>query len=111
MIKQQETYTWSATLEDGSKIDESDVDSFTHIDKNQVSSIALLAEGTILHQVNIPDDAYPVFFRRRALTLGPDAQSQDTAAHCIGWLRDGQGVYLFILPDGSTLLTDDLQAI
>jgi hypothetical protein len=68
---------------------------------------------SIVHSVLIPEDATPVFFRRRSIEIDPNdgGQEQSTAAHCIGWKRDDQAVYMFVFEDGSTLLTNDLQAV
>ncbi len=44
------------------------------------------------------------------LNLETSEETHKTA-HCIGWKRGDEAIYLFVLSDGSTLLTDNLQAI
>lgn len=63
--------------------------------------------------VDIPQGARPVFFRRRRIeiNLTNDQTENHATVHCIGWTRGEQSVYLFIGDDGSTLLTENLQAI
>jgi hypothetical protein len=89
------------------------MDSFVYIDQSQVKSLALLSVGNVVHQVDIPDGAQAVFLRRRMLAINPMNEQLQHAStiHCIGWKRGEDAVYLFIRDDGSTLLTNDLQAV
>lgn len=109
----QDTYTWRVTYKDGSEVHEPDAETFVHVDQAQVKSLALLAFEVVRHQVDIPDGAHAVFFRRRTLLLNPidGAQAPGETIHCIGWKREDSAVYLFVFEDSCTLLTNDLQAV
>ena len=109
----RDLYTWRVTYQDGSEAHEPDTGSFVHVDQDQVKSLALLSAGNVEHQVDIPDGAQAVFFRRRMLAINPMNEQLQHAStiHCIGWKREDDGVYLFVKDDGSTLLTNDLQAV
>lgn len=111
----QDIYTWQVIYKDGSILDELELGSFVYVASGLAKSISLLADGVAIHQVAIPDDAEPVFFRRRTLVVNVmnDDQrlAQDKTIHCIGWKQGDDGVYLFVMGDGSTLLSSDLQAV
>jgi hypothetical protein len=65
------------------------------------------------HRVDVPAGATPIFFRRRSVEINPlqGETGNRTTTHCIGWKRGDEAVYLFVFDDGSTLLTNDLQAV
>ncbi len=116
MIEQvKDTYTWRAVYDDERTcIQENAENSFAEVDQSRVKAVLLLPlQGCSSHRVDIPDGATAVFFRRRSITLNPntDEQQSRTTVHCIGWKRGSEAVYLFVMDDGSTLLTDDLQAV
>jgi hypothetical protein len=120
--RRQDTYTWCAIYDDGhTVISESDVGSFADIHcadipSSRVQTLLLLPMPGIerdLQRMDIPQDATPVFFRRRSVEINPlqgNARSRPTV-HCIGWKRGDEATYLFVFDDGSTLLTDNLQAV
>lgn len=115
--KQPDTYTWCAIYHDGTAISEFDRPEgrgFAEVEQSRVKDLLLLPqEGGETYCMGIPLDAQPVFFRRRSIEINPlagESRSRPTA-HCIGWKSDETATYLFILPDGSTLLTDNLQAV
>lgn len=117
-----DAYMWCITYRDGTDAKEFDGPDtigrgFAEVDHAQVKGLHLLplrAGSMRSHVVAIPEDGTPLFFRRRTLSLDPmsdeDAKTQGTV-HCIGWKRVDQAVYLFIWEDGSSLLTEDLQAV
>lgn len=114
---QREAYTWGALYTDDTCIAEYDREEgrgFAEVDQARVKTLLLLSlQDGASYSVNIPQDATPVFFRRRSIEIDPlqGESSPRPTVHCIGWKSDDTATYLFILPDGSTLLTDDLQAV
>lgn len=85
---------------------------------------ALLAHGQ--HQpfpvqtIKVPKDARPVCFYRRGRTINPNTQEElapPPSILCIGWQskrakpESKRGVWLFLLHDGSTILTHDRDAV
>ncbi len=116
MIKQSEdVYTWRAVYHDEQTcITENAHNSFADVDQSRVKVVLLLPlAGGSSHRIDIPQDAQAVFFRRRSIALNPNTDEQQArpTVHCIGWKRDTETVYLFVMSDGSTLLTNDLQAV
>ena len=111
----EERYTWRVVYDDGQTcINENEDNSFANVDVSRAKHILLIPlAGDSFCRVNIPEGATPVFFRRRSITLDPlsGQESNRTTIHCIGWKRGDEAVYLFIHEDGSTLLTDNLQAV
>jgi hypothetical protein len=116
MIEQaKEAYTWHAVYDDEQTvIDENAENSFAEVDQARVKTLLLLPlQGCVSHCVGIPQGAQAVFFRRRSIELNlmnEQSHSRPTV-HCIGWKQGDSGVYLFIFEDGSTLLTNNLQAV
>lgn len=109
-----EAYTWRAISQDGTALDEHDTThGFASVDQSHIKSVLLLHNDEPLHQVDIPEGAQSVFFRRRSIEMSlEDERAIDRGTvHCIGWKRDDDAVYLFIAEDGKTLLTNDLQAV
>lgn len=119
MITQaKETYTWVAICADDSFIgeyDRPDARGFAEVDGLQVKQLKLESSNPHLrsHYVEIPQGTTPVFFRRRRIEINPlNGQERGrSTVHCIGWKLDNTAVYLFVFDDGSTLLTDNLQAV
>lgn len=115
-----DVYTWQVTYRDGTvtcEYDESRLDGrgWTERDAKDVATITLARaeDGTEVQSMLVPEGAEPVFFRRRTVTVNPNDESiqRDSTVHCIGWKRADEAVYLFVYEDGSTLLTDNLQAV
>lgn len=116
MIEQaQEAYAWCVIYDDEqyTTVDERGVQNFAEVDQSHVKSLALFSlQGEAAHRVLIPTGATPIFFRRRSVELSPDgASSPRPTVHCIGWKHGDEAMYLFVFEDGSTLLSDDLQAV
>ena len=115
----KEVYTWGVIYTDGASLGEYDrVEGlgFAAVDSVRVKRVVLLNSSSPYlqsHSVDIPTGATPIFFRRRSIELHLlDEQVQNrSTVHCIGWKRDAQAVYLFVYDDGSTLMTDNLQAV
>lgn len=114
-IQGRDIYTWSVVCADGSTLkeyDRPDGHGFVVTSGLQVKQLKI---SSFIHTyaVEIPEGATPVFFRRRRLEISPidERVSQKGTTHCIGWKQGEQSVYLFVFEDGSTLLTDDLQAV
>lgn len=119
-IYRQDAYQWHVAYVDGTSTSEyddarPDGRGWAERDAKPVRAITLTRRGQAVEAANIPvpDGATPVFFRRRrrSINLQVGTQTSLPAAHCIGWKRDSDAVYLFVFDDGSTLLTDDLQAV
>ena len=115
MENMQDIYTWRVTYQDGTQLEEEDAASgFMGVDQERVKSVELIpAWGDDNHRVIVPSGAQPVFFRRRSLVINPTTEQTEQAStiHCIGWKREQDTVYLFVKDDGSTLLSNDLQAV
>lgn len=112
----QNTYTWIAAYWDERVLREEDApQGFVDVDQEQIKSVALLtAENKLVYCVDIPEQAHAIFFRRRSRVLNltdPDNVQFGQTVHCIGWEHNESAVYLFVLANGITLLTNDLQAI
>ena len=109
-----DNYTWRASYGDNDHLDEADAATgFSSVDQSRLKHLHLLnVEGAALHVVAIPGGAQAVFFRRRQVVVNftENGHGPRGPVHCIGWKKDEEAVYLFIFEDGSTLLTDDLQA-
>jgi hypothetical protein len=124
-----DAYTWSVAYIDDTVLHEFDEDrpdgrgwSEVGFDErsdvsNKPVKIIMLATPEVdrVHRVVVPQDAKPVFFRRRYVMINTSGQeNSDTSgclAHCIGWKRGEEAVYLFVFSDGSSLLSSDLQAV
>lgn len=110
----KDAYMWRVTYQNGTQIPEYDESrpegrGFAEIDGSQIRILGL-DPG---HHVIIPECAMPVFFRRRRMELNPNNDEEEnlSTTHCIGWKSEKSACYLFVFGDGSTLLTDDLQAV
>jgi hypothetical protein len=117
IVQQRDIYTWQVRYEDDTFLPEySDEQAegrgFAEVEQARVRFVYLLGQEKA-YIVRIPEGATPVFFRRRSiqLFLAEGAIEGRGTVHCIGWKREESGVYLFVAEDGSTLLTDDLQAV
>lgn len=111
---QQEAFIWRAMYSDETVVCEEDVDKFADVDASRVASLFLLPlQGGAAHRVDIPQGATPVFFRRHPLEINvmQGSGTLHPTTHCIGWKRGDEGVYLFVFDDGSTFLTNELQAV
>src|SRR5579859_774366 len=117
-----DSHIWSVTYDGGADFSEYDHDKsdtvgrgFAEVEKDRVKVLTILpvAKDCMPHTVQIPDGATPVFFRRRsvAINLTDERTSHQPTVHCIGWKRGDEAVYLFVFDDGSTLLTDNHQAV
>lgn len=113
----QDVYRWAAIYTDGTVIAEYDIPEgrgFADVDAARVREFKIESAETTLHShyIDVPPGATPVFFRRRKLVLRLDGSEQGRGTvHCIGWERDGQGVYLFVDDLGSTILSADKGAV
>lgn len=109
-------YTWNAIYRDDTMMSEFDGSrkrGFAEANNGQIKAIELKPlDGQSLpsHRVDIPAGAIPVCFRRYK---GVDSitNKPDCIVHCIGFQYMHDAFYLFVLDDGSTLLTSDLQAV
>ena len=107
-------YQWVVIYQDGTFTEEFDAlrpdgRGFSEIEEKPIMGIELWGKSLSIRRVSVPKDAQPIFFRRRY--IGLDGSGQQRTVHCIGWKRGEAGVYLFVFDDGSTLLSDDLQAV
>lgn len=117
-IYRQDAYQWHVTYVDGTSTSEyddarPDGRGWAEREATPVRAITLTRREQAGETVSIliPDGVTPIFFRRRSIALQPGMQTPLPTVHCIGWKREDDAVYLFIGEDGSTLLTDDLQAV
>lgn len=116
---QQEAYTWGAIYDDDTLINEYDREEglgFAEVNQSRVKALFLYptcGEGLPYNGVKIPQGATPIFFRRRriVINLAQETSASRPTVHCIGWKKADEAVYLFVFDDGSTLLTNDLQAV
>jgi len=119
---QRDTYQWLVQYQDGIWHAEynhtrPDGRGFSEIEQEQVKAVALGTPDGLAHlvhyRVDLPDGATPIFFRRRkvAINLTDESTTPGQTVHCIGWRHGDQATYLFVFDDGSTLLTDNLQAV
>lgn len=119
MIEQaQDAFTWYALYENDDFISEYDRPEgrgFAEVESARVKTLLLIpCRGMeASHRVDVPAGATPIFFRRRSVEINPlqEETGNRTTTHCIGWKRGAQAVYLFVFDDGSTLLTNELQAV
>lgn len=132
----KDSYSWLVTYTDGTQIFEYDEErpdgrGFAEREEKPVHTLTLMATDRPWQHMFVPKGAEPVFFRRRYIDVSPTeeevAASQQgifteaifarinaaprTTVHCIGWKQGEQAEYLFVFADGSTLLSDDLQAV
>jgi hypothetical protein len=108
-----ETYAWYVIYRDQTGHHEFDLSCFADVDQEHVQTLMLLQATEIRHLVDVPEGAQPIFFRRRSIEINA-LTSEGTprpTVHCIGWRQGDAAVYLFVFEDGSTLLSNDLQAI
>lgn len=119
-LQWHDVYTWQVTYRDGTSTNEYDEvrpdgRGWHEREDKPVQTVALLwtGETTEVASIALPDNSTPVFFRRRTLTVNPNTneRTQDPTVHCIGWKRGDKACYLFVFSDGSTLMTDNLQAV
>ncbi len=120
MDTQRDGYTWRVAYADGTYTNEYDAvrpdgRAWSEREQKPVKAVTLTDPEQVAereHSVLVPAGASPVFFRRRRVALDPASTEQrSSTAHCIGWKREEQGVYLFVFDDGATLLTSDFQAV
>lgn len=119
-IHVNDTYTWCVLYQDGTKTPEFDEirpdgRGFAEVEDKPVQSITLarVDTGIQVADVAIPEDATPIFFRRRARLINPNDGTtlKSDTTHCIGWQCGDDVAYLFVFDDGTTLLTKNLQAV
>lgn len=116
-------WTWVALYDDGSRLfeyDETGSHGFTEVDLSRLRVFLLVPTqpGFSTHHVQIAPSKgqRPIFFRRRSIQLAQDgSEVEKKTVHCLGSQSTVQGVnvasYLFLFEDGSSLLTDDYQAV
>lgn len=120
---QRERFTWLVKYKDGTVFQECDESGegrgFASVRLADVESLALIGKNPEAFTVRVPEEAEPVFFRRRRVSFAPPEEEarEKLTTHCIGWCfphADGlpdAGVYLFVFEDGSTLVTTDRQVV
>lgn len=109
-----ETYTWAVTYQDESVLCEEEAvpQDFSSVDQKHVKSVSLLTrEKHLAYCVDIPSGAQAICFQKRSTVLDPDNAKFGQTAYCIGWKNDESAIYLFVLANGVTLLTNDPQAV
>ena len=111
-----EAYTWYVIdSDDCTSLQEDEENNFTCVDQTKIKAVLLLPlqKLEVGHRVDIPKGAQAIFFRRRSIEINPlsGQESNRPTTHCIGWKNEESAVYLFVFQDGSTLLSNDLQAI
>ncbi|MGZ6360766.1 MAG: hypothetical protein ACXWP0_03695 [Ktedonobacterales bacterium] len=119
-------WTWRVHYSDGSMFDEYDANGnehgFAEVENSRVVAVELQPQHPDVcgHVVKIDasrDAMRPIFFRRRSRIVNLETGGDTTGAviHCIGWHKTVNGrniaAYTFIFADGSTLTTDDYQAV
>ena len=111
-------YTWIAVYEDETAVPEFDSSrpdgrGFAEVDASRVRRLLLIGDpGQAV--VALPQEATPVFFRRRRIDVNifTDEQTKPlTVAHCIGWQKGEEGCFLFVFGDGSSLLSSDMHVV
>jgi hypothetical protein len=115
----RDLWTWCAIYKDGKVLYEYDEDGTEHgfreVQPDQVESLCLLPSSTDQKSYTVrvnPKKVTPVFFRRRSIHMRSDGEEAGRSViHCIGWEDKDKSSYLFVFEDGSTLLTDDLNAV
>ena len=111
----RDIYTWRAVYEDGETcVQENEENSFADVDKTRAKTILLLSLfDDSSYRVDVPEGAIPVFFRRRSIRINPISGENNfsATAHCIGWKRNKEAEYHFVMGDGSVLITSDFQAV
>lgn len=117
-MKHNDVYQWRIVYQDGAALDEYDEArpdgrGFAEREAKPVAGIALLGTAGQHHCVDLPPDAEPIFFRRRTVIINSNdnTETPEPTKHCIGWQRGNEAVYLFVLDDGSALLTTNFQAL
>ncbi len=118
-------YTWRVEYTDGTQLSEIAADGtilpFGAVAMGRVRALSVVPYegwvGSLWFLVWLMPGQRPIFFRRRSIELDPNTGEQTVlpATTCIGWqeTRRGRNVasYLFILPDGETILTSDPTAV
>lgn len=119
----RDAWTWLVVYRDGSMLHECDGQNphaaYADIDIEQVDKMALipLRDGLPQLVVQIAPGMRPIFFRRRLIELqiadGDTVGSQ--TIHCLGYSTNGNGPrtehFTFVFDDGSTLLSNDRNAV
>ncbi len=112
----QDIYTWRVIYQDETYTDEFDETrpdgrGFAELEDKPIIGIELHDFLKAVASVAFPhkEDVQPVFFRRRYIAL--TGIGERSTVHCIGWKWEESACYLFVFADGSSLMTDDLQAV
>lgn len=117
--RQPDHYTWLVEYADGTLLAEYDDErpdgrGWLEVEQERVTTVFLLNPDpavAVTHLVLVPQDAAPVFLRRRLIQFSPEGEIARATVHCIGWHAGEAGVYLFVFADGSSLVSSDIQAI
>jgi hypothetical protein len=118
-------YIWEAVYGDGSEtLPEYTPEGrhwFKDIDLGRCTALVLRAMTPHGHDISVKIDHQsgqrPIFFRRYPVehNLGTSETIRHAPIHVLGWQRTVHGTnvahYTFIFPDGSILLSDDLNAV
>ena len=110
----KEAFTWYVAYDDRTTLSEDDASCFADVDQAHITELMLLRpEGWAPHRVEVPHGATAVFFRRRQIVINATGEQESSrpTIHCIGWQRGDDSVYLFVMSDGTSLLTSNLQAV
>lgn len=118
-----EQYTWRAHYLDGTELDELGPDGvarpFAIIDLAQVAALEAVPQepGLVAHTVRITEGMRPIWFRRRRVEVDLESGEQlgMSTITCLGYqaTENGHNVqsFLFLFFDGSTLHTNDREAV
>lgn len=117
-VAMNDAYSWLVIYQNGTEFHEFDEPGtigrgFAEVDSTHVEKLALVTGTFPAFVVNVPEEATPIFFRRRSISLNliDESMTRQGTVHCIGWKHEEKATYLFVFEDGSSLLTDDLQAV
>lgn len=114
----RDDYLWRGHYSDQTTIDEIGPDGvprpFADIDLSRLKALELIGERSYV--VPISPGIRPIFFRRRRIETTMDgAEVGRSTITCIGWQKTERGrnvqSFLFLFPDGSSVLSDDRNAV
>lgn len=117
-----DNWTWRVVYTDGGFLEEAGAaQGWASVEMDRVAEVSWMptVPGLAPHTVRIDaaSGQRPILFRRRSLAVDPKtgAGAAGPTIHALGWQRtvEGRNVasYVFIREDGSTVLTDDHQAV
>lgn len=116
----QDAWQWVAHYVDGETLPEYDAGHPTgrgwkDVDLTRVAYVVLQSQMPHLahHVLKLPVGAEPVFLRRRVIGLDPvtDQETSRATITLLGWRRGDKESFVFYFEDGSSLISDDLNAV